>query len=129
LDDKLTRAEEVIEKMRHARGGSVYEQWEWAARLDPDFMETYDAFSSQMLRPSYPRALEPKVHALIRIVLFANRGLTSTLEGHMRNAMELGATAEEILEALEAAVLPSGAPTMFIGMEALMKIQKEDATG
>lgn len=127
MDEKQARANEVIERLRQARGGKVYEQWEWAARIDPNFMDTYETFSRDYLNPPYERVLEPKYHALIRIVLFANRGLTSTLVAHMRKAIDLGATVEEILEALEAAVLPSGAPTLFVGMEALMQVQQEDA--
>lgn len=45
----------------------------------------------------------------------------------MRKPIEYGATKEEILEVLEAAVLPSRAPTLFVGMEALLQLHREDA--
>ena len=118
--------EELAEALAEARGGIRLSQYEWAARVDPDFMQGYEAFSSLIWNPPYPRALEPKTRALIAIVLFAYRGIEDTLPRHMQRAIDLGASTQEILEALETACLPGGGPTLYRGITALMKLEQQN---
>lgn len=120
---------DIAAAMAEARGGIRLGPYEWAATKDPDFMRAYEAFSSSVWNPDFERALEPKTRALIPIVLFAYRGLTDTLPRHIQRAKRLGATEREIMEALEAAVLPGGGPTFYRGLQALMEVdQMENGT-
>lgn len=120
------RRERIIQSMRAARGGKMYDEWEWAVGLDPDFLEVYANFTNTCWSPSYPRALEPKFREFIAIVVLSNRGFHWSLAAHIRRARRLGASFQEILEALEAAVIPGGAPVMHLGLTFLMQVVKEE---
>jgi len=123
---EATRAEEIIQSMRQALGSRPHAEWEWAARQDPDFAQLWAAFSNYMWSEQTPRALSAKFRELIAIVVLAMRGFHWTLVPHMRRAMRLGASKQEILEALETAVIPGGAPVMHLGLYALMELEKEE---
>ncbi|OCK78501.1 carboxymuconolactone decarboxylase [Lepidopterella palustris CBS 459.81] len=74
--------------------------WNPLLQLDPQFFEAYTNFSSL---PSKTGVLEPKVR---EIVTCAFDAATTHLYGrgtkiHMRNALRLGATPDEIMEMLE----------------------------
>ncbi len=126
METQEARRERIIQSMRTARGGKMYDEWEWAIDLDPDFLEVYSTFSNTCWSPSYPRALEPKFRELIAIVVLSNRGFHWSLAAHIRRARRLGASFQEILEALEAAVIPGGAPVMHLGLTFLMQVVKEE---
>jgi len=112
--------------MRTARGGKMDDEWEWVVDLDPDFLEVYSTFSNTCWSPSYARALEPKFRELIAIVVLSNRGFHWSLAAHIRQARRLGASFQEILEALEAAVILGGAPILHLGLKSLMQVVKEE---
>lgn len=104
----------------------MYDEWEWAVGLDPDFLEVYASFSNSNWSPPFPRQLEPKFRELIAIVLLSNRGFHWSLAAHIRRARCLGASRQEILEALEAAVIPGGAPVMHLGLTYLKQVVEEE---
>jgi AhpD family alkylhydroperoxidase len=120
------RRQRIIQSMRDARGGKMYDEWEWATGLDPDFLEVYSAFSNSNWSPTFPRVLEPKFKELIAIVLLSNRGFHWSLASHIRRAKRLGASNQEIMEALEAAVIPGGAPVMHLGLTFLKQVVEEE---
>ncbi len=74
--------------------------WDQVLALDPDFFEAYLNFSSVPWRNG---VLEPKVREFIYIAIDAS---TTHLHAagtrtHMRNALRLGATRQEIMEVLQ----------------------------
>jgi alkylhydroperoxidase/carboxymuconolactone decarboxylase family protein YurZ len=74
--------------------------WDQVLTLDPDFFEAYLNFSAVPWRHG---VLEPKVREFIYIAIDAS---TTHLHAagtrtHMRNALRLGATREEIMEVLQ----------------------------
>lgn len=85
--------------------------WNPILQLDPDFFEAYMRFSSL---PGRRNILEPKVREILYCAFDAatthlyNRGTKI----HMRNALQLGVTPEEILEMLEL--------VSFIGMNGVV---------
>ena len=105
--------------------GFRHAHWDRAIEEDVDFFETYAAFTNAYWDPPFERHLDRKTHALIAMVLFASQGIEATLPAHIRRALGLGATREEILEAFEAAVIPVGAPTLYRGIKALMELDEE----
>jgi alkylhydroperoxidase/carboxymuconolactone decarboxylase family protein YurZ len=125
-DETEARRARIVESMRAARGGKMYEEWEWAVGLDPDFLEVYANFSNTCWSPPYERALEPKFRELIAIVLLSNRGFHWSLAAHIRRARRIGASWQELIEALESAVIPGGAPVMHLGLTFLMQVYKEE---
>ncbi len=117
------KAERLIEEMKKDRG-YIYPEWELAARLDPDFMEAYNTLYRLALGKG--RALPVKYRELIAIALLAFRGEQEAVVTHIRRALRLGATKEEIFETFEAALIPGGALTFLRGLRALLQIEEGD---
>ena len=60
------------------------------------------------------------------IALLAFRGAEKAgLVAHMKRAIRLGATREEIFEVLETCLVPGGAPTFHRGLTALIELDGE----
>jgi alkylhydroperoxidase/carboxymuconolactone decarboxylase family protein YurZ len=123
---RAQRAEALIARMKEARG-YIYPEWEFAARQDPDFVETYNRIYEQGLGDG--RHVSAKVREFVAIALLAFRGAEKAgLVAHMKRAIRLGATREEIFEVLETCLVPGGAPTFHRGLTALIEVDKDGGT-
>ncbi|MBI2525938.1 MAG: carboxymuconolactone decarboxylase family protein [Candidatus Rokubacteria bacterium] len=123
-DERAQRSEALIARMKAARG-YTYPEWEFAARQDPDFVEAYNRLYELGLGEG--RHVSAKVREFVAIALLAFRGLEEAgLVTHMRRAMRLGATREELLEVLETCLVPGGAPTFYRGLSALMQVDDSE---
>jgi alkylhydroperoxidase/carboxymuconolactone decarboxylase family protein YurZ len=121
--ERAQRADALIARMKEARG-YIYPEWEFAARQDPDFVETYNRIYEQGL--SDGRHVSAKVREFVAIALLAFRGAEKAgLVAHMKRALRLGATREEIFEVLETCLVPGGAPTFHRGLTALIELDGE----
>jgi alkylhydroperoxidase/carboxymuconolactone decarboxylase family protein YurZ len=117
---KTDRAEALIARMKEARG-YIYPEWEFAARQDPEFVEAYNYIYELGLGEG--KHLPAKVREFVAIALLAFRGAERAgLVAHMRRAMRLGATREELFEVLETCLVPGGAPTFHRGLSALLEL-------
>lgn len=120
---RARRAEALIARMKEARGYS-HPEWEFAARQDPEFVETYNRMYELGLGEG--KHVPAKVRAFVAIALLAFRGLERAgLVAQMQRAIRLGATREELFEILEACVVPGGAPTFHRGLGALMELKDD----
>jgi alkylhydroperoxidase/carboxymuconolactone decarboxylase family protein YurZ len=120
--ERAQRAETLIARMKEARG-YIYPEWEFAARQDPDFVETYNRIYEQGLGDG--RHVSAKVREFVAIALLAFRGAEKAgLVAHMKRAIRLGATREEIFEVLETCLVPGGAPTFHRGLTALIELDE-----
>jgi alkylhydroperoxidase/carboxymuconolactone decarboxylase family protein YurZ len=118
---RARRAEALIARMKEARG-YIYPEWEFAARLDPDFVETYNRIYELGLGQG--RHVSAKVREFVAIAILAFRGAEKAgLVAHMERAIRLGATREEIFEILETCLVPGGAPTFHRGLSALLELK------
>ena len=118
--DRAERAEALIARMKQARG-YIYPEWEFAARQDPEFVEAYNRIYEVGFGEG--RHVSAKVREFVAIALLAFRGSEKpTLIAHMRRAIRLGATREELFEVLESCVVAGGAPTFHRGLNALLDI-------
>ena len=121
--ERAERAEALIARMKEARG-YIYPEWEFAARQEPDFEETYNRIYEQGLGDG--RHVSAKVREFVAIALLAFRGAEKAgLVAHMKRAIRLGATREEIFEVLETCLVPGGAPTFHRGLTALIELDAE----
>jgi alkylhydroperoxidase/carboxymuconolactone decarboxylase family protein YurZ len=119
--DRATQAEQLIARMKAARG-YIYPEWELAARTDPDFTDAYNRIYELALGEG--RHVSAKVREFVAIALLAFRGADREgLVAHMRRAIRLGATKEELFEVLEATLVPGGAPTFHRGLSALLEVE------
>jgi alkylhydroperoxidase/carboxymuconolactone decarboxylase family protein YurZ len=122
-DDRSERAEALIARMKAARG-YMYPEWEFAARQDPDFVETYNRIYELGLGEG--RHVPAKVREFVAIALLAFRGGDQGgLVAHMQRALRLGATREELFEVLETCLIPGGAPTFHRGVKALLALEEK----
>ncbi|CAO2650107.1 Nn.00g013990.m01.CDS01 [Neocucurbitaria sp. VM-36] len=97
--------------------------WDEFLRLSPEFFDAYTELSSVPWTNEGGRGvLEPKVKELIYCAFdtAATHMYTPGLKLHMRNVLNYGGTAEEIMEVLELASLLS-ISTMDVGLEVLEK--------
>jgi alkylhydroperoxidase/carboxymuconolactone decarboxylase family protein YurZ len=119
-EEQARRADALIARMKGARG-YIYPEWELAARQDPEFTETYNRLYELGLGDG--RHVSAKVREFVAIALLAFRGGEKAgLVAHMKRAMRLGATREELFEVLETCMIPGGAPTFHRGLSALLEL-------
>jgi len=115
------RADELIARMKKARG-YIYPEWEFAARQDPEFVETYNRIYELGLGEG--KHVSAKVREFVAIALLAFRGSERAgLVAHMERAIRFGATRREIFEILETCLVPGGAPTFHRGLSALLEVK------
>ncbi|MHB8771388.1 MAG: carboxymuconolactone decarboxylase family protein [Syntrophales bacterium] len=120
--EKEKRIENLKKRMRRERGRSS-PYWEYAAEKDVDFQEAYNNLYDRGLTAG--KALPVKTRELIAIGILAFRGSGDAVYEHMKRALRHGATKQELLEAIETAIIPGGAPTYAVGLKALMRIDAE----
>lgn len=98
----LTPQQEKLKETFTANRGYWHEFWDGLLELDPELFEAYMNFSSV---PWKTGVLPPKVKEFIYIAFDASAThlYAPGLKLHMRNAIRLGATTEEIMEVLEIA--------------------------
>ena len=125
MTDKKTekRIEDLKQRMRQERGSSS-KNWDYAAEKDVDFQEAYNNLYELGLTAG--KALPIKTRELIAIGILAFRGIEGAVYEHMKRALRHGATKQELLEAIETAIIPGGAPTFALGLKALMRIEDEE---
>ena len=129
-DTREEQAERLIAEMKAARG-YIYPSHEFAARQDPEFLEAYNRLVGLALLHEgvdlENRALAPKYRELVVIGILAARGGTAL--SHMRRAIRLGATEQEIMEVGQAAIVPAGAPAFLSVMSGLAQLHEELESG
>lgn len=116
---------ELTPKQRELREQFLQERgywshiWEGLLELDPDFFEAYLNFSAVPWRKG---VLEPKIRELIYTAIDASTThlYEPGLRVHIKNALNYGATKEEVMEVLElTSVL--GIHTCTMGVPILME--------
>ena len=122
MKDKVSKENRLLEKAKKARG-YMFPEWEYVIEKDPEFFEAYNNLYQKCLTDG--KALPAKTRELIAIGILAFRGQESAVLTHARRALKLGATREEILEAIETAFVPGGGPTLRVGLSALLKLGKK----
>lgn len=104
------------DEMRHQRGYEL-EMHRIMAAAEPEWSQRYAAF----IQATYtgPRLLDRKTKELLQIVVEAAlRADVDQIRAHVRVALREGATPREILEALEAVVMPMGGLAFRRGLQA-----------
>jgi alkylhydroperoxidase/carboxymuconolactone decarboxylase family protein YurZ len=122
-ENKQGKKRKLIKKMERERG-YVYPAWLYMIDKDVDFMEAYNNLYEMGLTDG--KALTAKTREFIAMAILAFRGQENAVYLHARRALRLGATKQELLEAIETTVVPGGAPAFSTGLSALMKIEEEE---
>ena len=125
-ENREKRIQDLKEAMKKERG-YVFPEWAYIAEQDVEFMEAYNNLYEKGLTDG--KALPAKTRELIAIALLAYRGLNNAVYEHAKRALRLGATKQELLEAIETSMVPGGAPTLSVGLQALVRIEEDEKKG
>ena len=98
---------------------------DWLAREDPEYARARMPVSA--LSTGEGKELSVRHREMVIIGILAFRGRQEGVVAHMRRAIDHGATKRELLEAIQAAAVPGGGPTLSAGVNALMQLEKEGA--
>lgn len=121
-------SEALLRSMESERG-YIYPAHRYLANAAPEFLRAYNALAGEALlhgeRSEGDVALPGKYRELVVSGILAFKGAApESIAVHLRRALELGATKQEMLEAFEASVIPGGAPAMLAGVRALMVLEE-----
>jgi alkylhydroperoxidase/carboxymuconolactone decarboxylase family protein YurZ len=120
--DLTTRQAEVKDRFVQVRG-TWGPAWDAMLRLDPEFLDAYLEFSAVPLRKQH---LDPVVREFIYIAAdaAATHMFTPGTRAHIRAALELGATEQQIMEVLEL-TSTLGIHAANIGVPLLLEVMEE----
>jgi alkylhydroperoxidase/carboxymuconolactone decarboxylase family protein YurZ len=122
-DAKRVKKQKLIAKMSEARG-YLPPAWAYMVENDVDFMEAYNSLYERALTDG--KALPARIRELIAIGLLAYRGQDEAVYLHIKRALRLGATKQEVLEAIETTIVPGGVPAFGVALAAFMKVEAEE---
>jgi alkylhydroperoxidase/carboxymuconolactone decarboxylase family protein YurZ len=117
------RVSDYLEAMKKERG-YLPASLAYAATKDLDFVLAYDKLYSASL--SDGKAFPAKYKELVAAGILAYKGFDPAVYEHLKRALKLGATKLEVLEAMEATIVPGGWPAFGAGLRALMKIEEDE---
>lgn len=121
IQGNMAEAKSFIDEMKRKRG-YLYPAYEYLVRNDLEYLKAYEGLASLLLQRN--KYLTPKVKELIFIAAIASRSPSDreAIRNHMKRGLSLGLTREEIMEALEVAMLPAGALALVDGIEVLLQL-------
>ncbi|MBC7779491.1 MAG: carboxymuconolactone decarboxylase family protein [Proteobacteria bacterium] len=117
---------DVSKRLTESRGYS-YPEWEYLAERDPEFLEAYNRLSGLGLlhdgvSSEEGKALPAKYRELVAIAAMIGQSRMWGVKAHMERALRVGCSEREILEALEAALIPVGSPPFRQAVNILMQV-------
>ena len=102
-----------------------YAHADWLAREDPEYVAARQPLSDLSIGEGKELSIKHREMVIIGILAF--RGRQEGVIAHMRRAIQHGATKRELLEAIQAAAVPGGGPTLSAGVQALMQLEANRA--
>ena len=102
----------IYEEIRERRG-YLLPVHELFGEVDPEILKRYNDLASYLIFSPEPRGLDLKTRFLVMIgITTAVKGDREGIEWSMQRARDLGATEQEVLEAVALAALPAGIPAV-----------------
>ena len=118
----MDRREAIVKRGERRRGFVPY--WlRTMAEVDVDFLEAYERIYE--LTAVRKGKLPPKVREMIVVAAVSIGGYLPGIKDHVRRALRLGATKEELVEVFQSAYFHTGALTLVHAMVALIDVLKE----
>jgi alkylhydroperoxidase/carboxymuconolactone decarboxylase family protein YurZ len=111
------------EAFRNASLGARNAAYEVIADMDPEYFEKLKGL---YVDGTFGRdgALPRRTKELIMVGICCALRLQRGVRLHSERALSLGASAQEVLEAMEVAAIPGGMPGLWLGVETLQDILK-----
>ena len=103
--------------------GHAFEQFEWLARMDPDYEAARRRLADRVWMPGKP-ALELKYREIIAAVVLGYRTYP-TVDAHLRRALAAGATLREILEGFQAGAILGGFTMLHYTLPYMIALHEE----
>ena len=91
--------------------------------LEPRMKKIYGSFYKELYFTPERRILEPKVQELISIAVSLAARCEGCLDGHLKKALSLGATKEEISEAIAIAIAINAAAMVDLSDRAAARLK------
>ena len=118
------KGQELLDKMFKARG-FVWPAFELLCEMDPELVERYEGMKNYVLgkkaeMPEHQREMFISVAIAVR-----NAAYSDGLKEHVKRALKLGATPQQMLEAFESVFPPCGMMVLIAGCTALKKAMDE----
>lgn len=108
-----------------AKRGYIYAWQEALAESDYEFISKYEAMWDTIGARSVH--VPQKYKQMILVAVLVSRLDDTSMRTQIRRALALGATKEELFEAIEVAFLASGAPALVHGIRAVLDVVAEAA--
>lgn len=118
--------ERILERIRASRG-YVLPMHELLAKYHPEYLETYDAWFTSVMREDSPLSRKVREFVMIAVCLSINSP-ENVVIAHMRRAMEHGATPEELLAVVELTVASHAAKPLASGTRSLQQLVEEESS-
>ena len=102
---------------------------EWMEKLgqaSPEVMQGFGALHEASIKPG---ALDGKTKELIALGIAITVRCDGCISYHVHDAMQAGASAEEIAETVSVAILMGGGPSVVYGIEALQALSQYQEQG
>lgn len=115
--------EEAKEAFKKASLGAENSAYEVIAKLDPEYFEKLKGLYVDATfgrDGALPRKTKELIMVGICCALLRPRGVRL----HSERSLTLGASPQEVLEAMEVAAIPGGMPGLWLGVETLQEILK-----
>ncbi len=128
-DEKIRRIIKEVQEDRNLAPEAITEHYstiDFAVGLDPEYFEARTTMGGWGFFRDEPRHLDPMTRQVIACMILAFRN-TPGCYHHMKKAIDLGATYEQIIEAYNVAVFVGGGPTRMVGIKNLKRIADEQA--
>ena len=119
----MESAEEVVRRAEEKRGYSPF--WlRFMSEVDLEFLKAYNDYYEKIGARAVHLPL--KFKELITVAVLAVKREDFGMRSHIKRALRLGATKEEIVETFQAACFHTGALTLVHGMKVLMEVLEEE---
>jgi len=116
------QSQRILEEIK-AKRGYLYPWQEFLAKEDPDFIINYEKMWDTVGARSV--VLPQKIKQIILVAVLASKTDEVALRTQIKRAFSLGATKQELVEAIEVAFIPGGALTLVHGLKALLDVMQE----
>lgn len=114
----MASAEELIRRIREHRG-YVYPYQELLAKEDPEYLEAqYRMYEIIRKKRALPQQYKELLFVIVSVAKLHEPGMRT----HIRKALELGATREELIETMEVADVLCGGHNKVSGFRVLIEI-------
>jgi alkylhydroperoxidase/carboxymuconolactone decarboxylase family protein YurZ len=125
-----SEASELIERIKSSRGWILPEQ-EFMVQRDIEFYRRHDEkFNHFMTRGNaLPRKFIELLYIVALCVRLPGDETQTYVKNHIHQALDHGATEQEILEAIELTIFPGGSPSMNAGIKAFRAVLEEREAG